>query len=94
MSTSTWVLYILRCADGSLYTGITTDLERRLAEHRAGRGAKYTRSRGPLELCYHEPWEDRAAASRREFEIKSWDRSRKLALVASFSGASPGHRET
>lgn len=63
-------VYILRCADGTLYTGWTTDLERRLAEHNAGRGAAYTRGRRPVALVYQEPQPDRASAMRREAEIK------------------------
>lgn len=53
-----WKVYILRCGDGSLYTGISTDVARRLEEHRSGKGAKYTRSRGPLELVYEETCSD------------------------------------
>jgi putative endonuclease len=75
-----WVCYLLRCADGSLYCGITNDLDKRLATHNAGEGAKYTRSRLPVALAYHEPCTDRAAASQREREIKSLPRSAKLAL--------------
>ena len=65
-----WKLYILRCRDGSLYTGITDDVERRLVAHRAGKGAKYTRGRGPLELVYWEECGDHSAALKREVEIK------------------------
>lgn len=77
----TWKLYILRCGDGSLYTGISTDVERRLEEHRAGKGAKYTRSRGPLELVYSEECGDHSTALKREMEIKSLSRSDKLKLI-------------
>lgn len=75
---------MLRCADGSLYTGITTDVERRLAEHNGdgAAGARYTRSRRPVQLVYAEAACDRAAASRREAAIKRLDRARKLALAA------------
>jgi len=76
-----WYLYILRCGDGSLYTGITDDVEKRLAAHRAGKGAKYTRGRGPLEPVYTEEHPDRAAASRREWEIKKMTRQEKLKLT-------------
>lgn len=75
-----WYVYILRCGDGSLYTGITDDVERRLAAHQAGRGAKYTRGRGPLELVYREEQPDRSAASRREDQIKHLPRAEKNAL--------------
>ena len=77
----TWKLYILRCGDGSLYTGISTDVERRLEEHRSGKGAKYTRSRGPLELAYVEDCADKSAALKRECEIKSLTRIEKLKLI-------------
>ena len=77
----TWKLYILRCRDGSLYTGITTDLEKRIAAHNSGKGAKYTRGRGPLELVYSEDCAEHSAALRREMEIKSLTREEKLKLI-------------
>ena len=83
-----WV-YILRCGDGTLYTGITDNLRRRLEAHRAGRGAKYTRGRGPLTLVYWEEQTDRAAASRREWAIKRLTRAEKEALAASWGGEIP-----
>ena len=76
-----WYLYILRCGDGTLYTGITTDVEKRLAAHRAGKGAKYTRGRGPLELAYREELPDHSAALKREHEIKSMSRQEKEKLI-------------
>ena len=76
-----WKVYILRCGDGSLYTGISTDVARRLKEHRAGKGAKYTRSRGPLELVYQEDCPDKSAALKRELEIKALSRAEKLKLI-------------
>jgi putative endonuclease len=75
-----WTVYMLECADGSLYTGITTNLDRRLAEHAAGKGARYTKGRGPFRLVYSETYEGRAAASRRETAIKVLDRAQKLQL--------------
>lgn len=84
-SGAAWVVYMLRCADGSLYTGITTDIARRLAEHNGGEaapGARYTRSRRPVTLAYAEPADSRSAAARREAAIKRLDRMRKLALCA------------
>lgn len=80
--TAAWVVYMLRCADGTLYTGITTDLERRLAEHNGeGRlGARYTRSRRPVALAYSELASSRSEASRREAAIKQLDRAGKQAL--------------
>lgn len=77
-----WIVYILHCADGTLYTGITNDLERRLAAHEAGAGARYTRGRGPFRLVYRENWPDRGAASRREHRIKAMSRARKWRLIA------------
>ena len=72
----------MRRDPGTLYTGITNDLERRITEHEAGQGAKYTKGRGPFQLVYQEHCEDRGLASKREIEIKSLDRKAKLALVA------------
>lgn len=77
------LVYILRCGDGSLYTGYTTDVERRLDEHRNGDGAKYTRGRGPLELVYTEQCPTRSAALRREAEIKGFSRDGKVELIES-----------
>jgi len=74
-------VYMLRCKDGSLYTGWTNDLEHRLAMHSRGRGAKYTRGRGPLELVYSEELPDKEAALRRECAIKKLRREQKLALL-------------
>lgn len=74
-------VYMLRCKDGSLYTGWTNDLEHRLAMHNSGRGAKYTRGRGPLELVYSEEMPDKEAALRRECAIKKLRREQKLALL-------------
>ena len=77
-----WYLYILRCADGSLYTGITTDVERRLEEHRSGKGAKYTRGRGPLELVYREACGSHSDALKREYAVKQLVRKDKLEMIA------------
>ena len=76
-----YVVYLLRCGDGSLYTGCTNDLPRRLEAHQSGRGAKYTRSRLPVELVYREWQPDRPAALRREAQIKRMSRAQKLALA-------------
>lgn len=76
-----WYVYVLRCGDGTLYTGTTDDVARRLAAHRAGKGAKYTRGRGPLELLYTEQCPDRSAALRREYAIKQLSREEKLQLI-------------
>ena len=78
---NSWYLYILRCGDGSLYTGITTDVQARLEAHRAGKCAKYTRGRAPLELVYSENCGDHSAALKREHQIKSLPRAEKLKLI-------------
>lgn len=78
----TWYVYILRCADGTLYTGSTDDLVRRVAMHNAGKGAKYTRGRGPVELVYSEEAESYSAALKREYAIKQLTRQEKLKLIA------------
>lgn len=75
-------VYILTCSDGTLYTGWTTDLERRLEEHNAGTGARYTRGRRPVELAYYEEVEDRSTALRREAALRRLRRSEKLDLIA------------
>ena len=77
-----WHIYILRCRNDALYTGITTDLERRVEEHNRGVGARYTRAFRPVELVYSEAATGRAHALRRERAIKQLSRARKLALVA------------
>jgi putative endonuclease len=77
-----WTVYLARCRDGTLYTGITTDPERRLAEHNAGSGAAYTRTRLPVVLVYWETASDRSSALRREHAIKGLSRAAKEALAA------------
>ena len=77
-------VYIVECADRTLYTGWTTDIKRRLAAHNAGKGAKYTRSRTPVRLVYAEAQPNPSAAMRREVEIKRLRRSQKLQLIAAF----------
>ena|GEM_PF-872249 len=74
-------VYMLRCSDSSLYTGWTTDLQRRVADHSAGRGGRFTRARRPLQLVYSESHPSRSAAMQREAAIKRWPRARKLALI-------------
>ena len=78
---STWWVYLLRCGDATLYCGIALDVEARLEQHRAGKGAKYTRGRGPLDLVYREACRSRPEALRRERAIKRLPRSAKLALM-------------
>lgn len=77
----TWWVYLLRCADGTLYCGIALDVEARLAQHQAGKGAKYTRGRGPLELVYREACGTRAEAQRRERALKRLRRPAKESLI-------------
>lgn len=77
-----WWVYVLECRDGTLYTGCTDDIPRRLAAHNAGRGAKYTRGRGPVTLRYREETPDKPAALRREAAIKRLSRPEKQALIA------------
>ncbi len=77
----TWKLYVLRCGDGSLYTGITTDVQARLEMHRCGKGAKYTRGRGPLELVYSEECGSHSDALKREISVKAMPREEKMKLI-------------
>jgi len=76
-----WYLYILRCGDGTLYTGITTDVEKRLEVHRSGKGAKYTRGRAPLELVYRENCGSHSDALKRELAVKALTRQEKELLI-------------
>ena len=80
-----WVLYILECGDGTLYTGITGNLKKRLVAHQSGKGAKYTRGRGPIILRYIEACEDHSQALRREIQVKQLSRNEKLTLIAGFN---------
>ena len=82
MSAGSWAVYILRCADGTLYTGIAPDVEKRVQKHNEGKGAKYTRGRTPVELVYREEHPNRAEASKREYQIKQLSRAEKLTLIA------------
>ena len=82
-----WYLYILRCRDDTLYTGITTDVEKRLEAHRSGKGAKYTRGRGPLELAYREACGTHSDALKREYQIKQLSRQEKQLLIEGWQTA-------
>lgn len=84
-----YFLYLLRCADGSIYTGICTDVARRLRQHNAGRAARYTASRRPVVLVYEETFATRGEALRREAVIKKLSRARKLELIAAYGAAKP-----
>lgn len=79
--TQQWWVYILRCSDDTLYTGVTTDTQRRERQHNAGTGAKYTRVRRPVEMVYREPCADKSSALKREWAIKKLSRSQKLQLI-------------
>lgn len=87
-----WLVYLLRCRDGSLYTGITNDLPRRLKAHNAGRASRYTRSRLPVALAYAEPKRSKSAALKREAAIKKLPRPQKLKLLAKPKKPSGGRR--
>ncbi len=76
-----WHVYILKCKNGSLYTGITNDLKRRLSQHQSGKGARYTRAFGAAKMVYEERRADRSSASKREAQIKSWSRKQKLEFI-------------
>jgi putative endonuclease len=82
-----WYVYLIECRDGSLYTGISTDVERRYAQHVAGKGARYTRARPPLRLLAHFEYPDRAGASRAEYAIKQLTAAAKRKLCADRSQA-------
>ena len=84
-----WFVYVLRCADGTLYTGITKDLARRTKQHNAGTASRYTRSRCPVKLAYQEPQRNRSLALKREAAIKRLPRRQKLALIGT-GKRSPG----
>lgn len=89
MTTSRFSLYIVRCANGTLYTGIATDVSKRLTEHQSGpRGAKYLRGKGPLQLVFSEVVGDRARASQLEHRVKQLSRTQKLALIDGCSALS------
>lgn len=87
--TAAWHVYILRCGDGSFYTGIARDVEARVAQHAAGRGARYTRGRGPLAVVHVEPAADRGEAQRREAAIRRLGRAGKEALAGGREGCAP-----
>lgn len=84
-----WCVYILRCADGTLYTGMTNDFAHRLALHRCGKGAKYTRGRAPLEPVYREVCACETDARKREYAVKRLSRAQKLALIAAQGADTP-----
>ncbi len=77
-----YYVYVVMCADDTLYTGLATDIERRIRVHNDGKGAKYTRSRLPVNLVYSERFDTKSEALKREYEIKKWSRTEKDALIA------------
>ena len=79
-----WWLYILRCGDGTCYTGIAVDVDRRFAAHCSGKGARYTRGRGPLTVVYREECGDHSAALRREYAVKQLSREEKLKIIQKY----------
>jgi putative endonuclease len=84
---NSWKVYIVECADGTYYTGITTDIDRRLLEHNYSfKSAKYTRSRRPVHLVYEESYPDRSSATKRECQIKKMKRKQKILLISSSNG--------
>lgn len=76
-----WTVYILRCSDGTLYTGVTNNLDKRVKVHNSGKGAKYTKKRLPVVVVYTEPALDRSSAQKREYQIKQLSRNQKLSLI-------------
>lgn len=80
-SVNTYTLYIVQCSDDTFYTGIAKDLDARIDLHNTGKGARYTRARRPVKLVYSEILENKSLALQREYEIKTWSRSRKLKLI-------------
>jgi putative endonuclease len=76
-----WHVYILLCADNSLYTGATNNLEKRVLDHKNGKGAAYTRSHKPVKLIYSEPFSTKSEALKREIAIKSWTRAKKISVL-------------
>ncbi len=80
-----WIVYILKCSDGSLYTGITNNIENRVKAHQNGKGAKYTKGRGPFTIIYQERYISRSTASKREIEIKNLNHQEKLKLKSNLS---------
>lgn len=89
-----WSLYILKCCDGSFYTGITNDLKRRFQMHQAGKASRYTRTRGPVEMLYSEICGNRSQALIRECEVKEWPRKKKEALISGEKKNKCGKRRT
>ena len=88
-----YVVYLLLCKNGALYTGITTDVKRRFAEHKSGKGAHYTRVFGAVKILYKEKVKSRVAAQKREHEIKQWNAARKWILAKSCHGSFHGDQK-
>lgn len=84
-----YYVYLLQCGDNSIYTGITTDVKRRFAEHKSGKGGHYTRAHRAKKIIHTEQFKNRSAASKRESQIKTWSRQKKLALINTKQGFDP-----
>lgn len=93
METSKHYFYVLLCRDGSLYAGYTNNLERRLTMHNEGKGAKYTRGRGPVELVYSKSFDDKSGALKAEYEFKQWTRKKKEDFLLRETGGLYGAAE-
>lgn len=91
---SSHYIYMLRCGDNTFYTGYTTDIEKRLAVHESGKGAKYTRGRGPFELVYREELPDKVSALKKEYQIKKLSRNRKEKLISMFKEGKRASEDT
>lgn len=81
MKKEEWFFYIVRCADNSLYSGVTNNLKKRLAKHNCGQGARYTAIRRPVKLIYSEKYRNLSSARKREEQVKRWDKSKKITLI-------------
>ena len=92
LTTGSWSLYIAECADGSYYTGIAKDVEKRIAAHNDGKGSKYTRAHSPVRLVFQEPQASYSAALRREYQVKTLVKSRKTSLIAGESLPRPAKK--
>lgn len=80
-----WFIYIILCSDNSLYTGATNNIEKRFADHKNGKGGSYTRSHKPVKIVYQEQLKTKSEALKREFEIKTWSRQKKMRLLKAYT---------
>jgi len=89
-----WHVYLVRCSDGSIYTGITDNVDKRIEKHNSGKGAKYTAQRGPVSLMYSEVLKDQGSAMKREAQIKKWGKQQKESLASGVTKVSPVTKST